>query len=88
MEGISLHNKNLTCSHLYDSLVGKFSVYGFQVVPFAMFEYQSKWIAGALSGRLGLPLVEEMMDNISSFTPSSKFLAYLSAILITWEILS
>lgn len=38
-----------------------------KVVPFPLFEYQSKWIAGVLSGRLTLPSVEEMMEDSNSF---------------------
>lgn len=36
-------------------------------MPFPLFEYQSKWIAGVLSGRLTLPSVEEMMEDSNSF---------------------
>lgn len=32
-----------------------------------MFEFQSKWIAGVLSGRIALPLQEEMMEDIEDF---------------------
>lgn len=32
-----------------------------------MFEFQSKWIAGALSGRIMLPSREEMMEDTKSF---------------------
>lgn len=35
-----------------------------KVVPFPQFEYQSKWIAGALSGRVALPSEEEMMEDV------------------------
>eukprot|EP00261_Vitis_vinifera_P014134 XP_003631439.2 PREDICTED: flavin-containing monooxygenase FMO GS-OX-like 3 [Vitis vinifera] len=38
-----------------------------KVLPFPMFEFQSKWIAGALSGRIGLPSQEEMMADVSAF---------------------
>ncbi|XP_065857957.1 flavin-containing monooxygenase FMO GS-OX-like 4 isoform X2 [Euphorbia lathyris] len=38
-----------------------------KVVPFPMFEFQSKWIAGVLSGRVPLPLQEEMKDDIEAF---------------------
>ncbi|XP_043810291.1 flavin-containing monooxygenase FMO GS-OX-like 4 isoform X2 [Manihot esculenta] len=38
-----------------------------KVVPFPMFEFQSKWIAGVLSGRIALPLQEEMMEDIEDF---------------------
>lgn len=32
-----------------------------------MFELQSKWIAGILSGRIRLPSQEEMMTDVSAF---------------------
>ena len=32
-----------------------------------MFELQSKWIAGVLSGRIGLPSEKEMMKDASDF---------------------
>ncbi|XP_044487618.1 flavin-containing monooxygenase FMO GS-OX-like 4 isoform X2 [Mangifera indica] len=38
-----------------------------KVLPFIMFELQSKWIAGALSGRIMLPSQEEMMEDTKSF---------------------
>ncbi|WCJ25980.1 Flavin-containing monooxygenase family protein [Euphorbia peplus] len=38
-----------------------------KVAPFPLFEFQSKWIAGALSGKILLPLQEEMMDEIEAF---------------------
>ncbi|XP_010546436.1 PREDICTED: flavin-containing monooxygenase FMO GS-OX-like 4 [Tarenaya hassleriana] len=38
-----------------------------KVVPFPMFELQSKWIAGILSGRIPLPSEEEMMENVKTF---------------------
>ncbi|XP_065857958.1 flavin-containing monooxygenase FMO GS-OX-like 4 [Euphorbia lathyris] len=38
-----------------------------KVAPFPMFELQSKWIAGVLSGRLLLPLQEEMMEDTEAF---------------------
>ncbi|XP_048230679.1 flavin-containing monooxygenase FMO GS-OX-like 3 [Ricinus communis] len=38
-----------------------------KVITFQMFGYQSKWIAGVLSGRIELPSVEEMMDDIEAF---------------------
>ena len=38
----------------------------FQVVPFPMFELQSKWIAGVLSGRIPLPSKEDMMMEIKT----------------------
>ncbi|CBI31893.3 unnamed protein product, partial [Vitis vinifera] len=37
------------------------------VLPFPMFEFQSKWIAGVLSDRIRLPSQEEMMENVSAF---------------------
>ncbi|CAH2048038.1 unnamed protein product [Thlaspi arvense] len=38
-----------------------------KVVPFPLFELQSKWIAGVLSGRITLPAKEDMMKDIESF---------------------
>lgn len=38
-----------------------------QVVPFGLFEFQSKWIAGVLSNRITLPSVEEMMEDVKTF---------------------
>lgn len=38
-----------------------------QVVPFAMYEFQSKWIAGLLSNRIALPSKEEMMEDVKAF---------------------
>ncbi|WCJ25979.1 Flavin-containing monooxygenase family protein [Euphorbia peplus] len=38
-----------------------------KVAAFSMFEFQSKWIAGVLSGRIPLPSPEEMMDEIEAF---------------------
>ncbi|KAJ7959883.1 Flavin-containing monooxygenase [Quillaja saponaria] len=38
-----------------------------KVVPFPMFELQSKWIAGALSNRIALPSKEEMMKDVKAF---------------------
>ncbi|VVB06065.1 unnamed protein product [Arabis nemorensis] len=37
-----------------------------KVVPFPMFELQSNWIAGALSGRITLPSEEDMMVEIET----------------------
>ncbi|KAJ9706848.1 hypothetical protein PVL29_002021 [Vitis rotundifolia] len=37
------------------------------VLPFPMFEFQSKWIAGVLSDRIRLPSQEEMMEDVSAF---------------------
>uniref|UniRef100_F6HCY7 Flavin-containing monooxygenase n=1 Tax=Vitis vinifera TaxID=29760 RepID=F6HCY7_VITVI len=34
---------------------------------FAVFELQSQWIAGVLSGRIGLPSHEEMMKDVEAF---------------------
>lgn len=41
-----------------------------KVAPFPMFEYQCKWIAGCLSGRIGLPSQEDMMDDVQAFYAS------------------
>ncbi|OWM88390.1 hypothetical protein CDL15_Pgr003802 [Punica granatum] len=38
-----------------------------KVVPFPQFEFQSKWIAGVLSGKIALPSLKEMMENIEYF---------------------
>ncbi|KAF2325528.1 hypothetical protein GH714_029849 [Hevea brasiliensis] len=38
-----------------------------KIFPFAMFELQSKWIAGVLSGRIDLPSKEEMMEDVEAF---------------------
>ncbi|XP_021635477.2 flavin-containing monooxygenase FMO GS-OX-like 4 isoform X2 [Hevea brasiliensis] len=38
-----------------------------KAVPFRMFELQSKWIAGVLSGRVALPSQEEMMEDTEAF---------------------
>uniref|UniRef100_A0A2P2M771 Flavin-containing monooxygenase n=1 Tax=Rhizophora mucronata TaxID=61149 RepID=A0A2P2M771_RHIMU len=38
-----------------------------KVLPFPLFEFQSKWIAGVLSGRIVLPSQEEMMEDIEAF---------------------
>ncbi|XP_021276884.1 flavin-containing monooxygenase FMO GS-OX-like 4 isoform X1 [Herrania umbratica] len=38
-----------------------------KVVPFPLFEFQSKWIAGVLSGRITLPSQKEMMEDIKAF---------------------
>ncbi|CAN1333364.1 Flavin-containing monooxygenase FMO GS-OX-like 3 [Linum perenne] len=37
-----------------------------KVVPFPLFEYQSRWIAGALSGRIKLPSQDEMMKDVKA----------------------
>ncbi|PSR91572.1 Flavin-containing monooxygenase FMO GS-OX-like [Actinidia chinensis var. chinensis] len=38
-----------------------------KVIPFPLFELQSKWIAGVLSGRIALPSSDEMMANVEVF---------------------
>ncbi|XVE57700.1 hypothetical protein DITRI_Ditri04bG0110500 [Diplodiscus trichospermus] len=38
-----------------------------KVVPFPLSEFQSKWVAGVLSGRITLPSQEEMMEDIKAF---------------------
>ncbi|XP_050231239.1 flavin-containing monooxygenase FMO GS-OX-like 3 isoform X1 [Mercurialis annua] len=38
-----------------------------KIFPFPAFEFQSKWIAGVLSGRIMLPSQEEMMEDITAF---------------------
>ncbi|KAH7514131.1 hypothetical protein FEM48_Zijuj11G0056300 [Ziziphus jujuba var. spinosa] len=38
-----------------------------KVVPFPLFEFQSKWIAGLLSNRLALPHKEQMMEDVEAF---------------------
>ncbi|XP_073111848.1 flavin-containing monooxygenase FMO GS-OX-like 4 [Elaeis guineensis] len=38
-----------------------------KVIPFPMFELQSKWVAGVLSGRIALPTQEEMMEDVKAF---------------------
>lgn len=35
-----------------------------------MFELQSRWIAGALSGRFSLPSTDEMMADVEAFYSS------------------
>ncbi|OMP06549.1 hypothetical protein CCACVL1_01513 [Corchorus capsularis] len=40
------------------------------VIPFPLFELQSKWVAGILSGWITLPSQEEMMDDIMAFYSS------------------
>ncbi|XP_050226425.1 flavin-containing monooxygenase FMO GS-OX-like 4 [Mercurialis annua] len=39
----------------------------FKVMPFPLFEYQSKWIAGVLSGRIELPSLHKMMEDVEAF---------------------
>ncbi|KAM7491252.1 hypothetical protein LguiA_034173 [Lonicera macranthoides] len=41
-----------------------------KVVPFPQFEYQSKWIAAVLSGRVSLPSPKEMMKDVEAFYSS------------------
>ncbi|KAK2993843.1 hypothetical protein RJ640_012804 [Escallonia rubra] len=41
-----------------------------KVVPFPLLEFQSKWIAGILSGRISLPSQEEMMRDVNAFYSS------------------
>lgn len=38
-----------------------------QVTPFPLFEFQSKWIAGAVSGRIALPSEKAMMEETENF---------------------
>ncbi|KZV45324.1 flavin-containing monooxygenase FMO GS-OX-like 4 [Dorcoceras hygrometricum] len=38
-----------------------------KVVPFPMFEYQCKWIAGVLSGQISLPTINEMMADVEGY---------------------
>ncbi|CAL1401391.1 unnamed protein product [Linum trigynum] len=38
-----------------------------KVIPFPLFELQSKWIAGALSGRITLPSKEEMTEDVKAY---------------------
>ncbi|KAL3738004.1 hypothetical protein ACJRO7_019523 [Eucalyptus globulus] len=45
-----------------------------KVVPFPQFEYQSRWIAGALSGRIALPSEEEMMEDVEDLYSELKAL--------------
>ncbi|XP_047093819.1 flavin-containing monooxygenase FMO GS-OX-like 4 [Lolium rigidum] len=37
-----------------------------KVIPFPLFELQSKWVAGVLSGRIKLPSKDEMMEDIQN----------------------
>ncbi|KAF8697878.1 hypothetical protein HU200_035371 [Digitaria exilis] len=37
------------------------------VIPFPMFQLQSKWVAGVLSGRIVLPSKEQMMEDVETF---------------------
>ncbi|KAF3795256.1 Flavin-containing monooxygenase FMO GS-OX-like 2, partial [Nymphaea thermarum] len=38
-----------------------------RVLPFPLFELQSKWVAGVLSGRISLPSVQEMVEDVKAF---------------------
>ncbi|KAK4751753.1 hypothetical protein SAY87_020551 [Trapa incisa] len=38
-----------------------------KVVSFPLFQLQSKWVAGVLSGRISLPSVKEMMEDVDNF---------------------
>ncbi|CAN6305923.1 unnamed protein product [Urochloa humidicola] len=38
-----------------------------KVIPFPLFELQSKWVAKVLSGRIVLPSKEEMMEDVKDF---------------------
>lgn len=37
-----------------------------KVIPFPLFELQSKWVAGILSGRIKLPSKDEMMEDVKA----------------------
>ncbi|VAI25625.1 unnamed protein product [Triticum turgidum subsp. durum] len=39
----------------------------FRTIPFLVFQLQSKWVAGVLSGRLELPSQEAMMRDVDAF---------------------
>ncbi|XP_051121504.1 flavin-containing monooxygenase FMO GS-OX-like 2 [Andrographis paniculata] len=41
-----------------------------KIVPFPLYEFQCKWIAGVLSGRIPLPSTMEMMSEIEAFYAS------------------
>lgn len=43
-----------------------------KVVPFPLFEFQSRWLAGILSGRLSLPSPKEMMADVEAFYSSME----------------
>ncbi|XP_049933272.1 flavin-containing monooxygenase FMO GS-OX-like 5 isoform X2 [Nymphaea colorata] len=47
-----------------------------KVVPFPLFELQSKWVAGILSGRIALPTEQEMMDDVEAFYTQLKATGY------------
>uniref|UniRef100_A0A0A9DX06 Flavin-containing monooxygenase n=1 Tax=Arundo donax TaxID=35708 RepID=A0A0A9DX06_ARUDO len=38
-----------------------------KVIPFPLFELQSKWVAGVLSGRIEFPSKDEMMEDVKAF---------------------
>ncbi len=40
---------------------------GFQVLPFPLFQFQAKWIAMVLSGKVKLPPTNEMTKSIEAF---------------------
>ncbi|MBA0754468.1 hypothetical protein Gogos_019927 [Gossypium gossypioides] len=42
------------------------------IAPFPLFEFQSKWIAGILSGRVTLPSQKEMTEDIQAFYSTLK----------------
>ena len=44
-----------------------FNLCSIQVIPFPLFELQSKWVAWVLSGRIVLPSKEEMMEDVKAF---------------------
>ncbi|KAK9984619.1 hypothetical protein SO802_034144 [Lithocarpus litseifolius] len=55
----------------FEKILGHFSLFGdVLVVPFPMFEFQSKWIAGVLSNRFALPTQEKMMEDVEAFYSS------------------
>ncbi|KQJ97746.1 hypothetical protein BRADI_3g32990v3 [Brachypodium distachyon] len=37
-----------------------------KIIPFPLFELQSKWVAGVLSGRINLPSKSEMMEDVKA----------------------
>ncbi|KAL3497458.1 hypothetical protein ACH5RR_040190 [Cinchona calisaya] len=43
-----------------------------KVVPFPLCEFQSKWIAGILCGRISLPSPDQMMANVEAFYSSME----------------
>ncbi|KAK3041074.1 hypothetical protein RJ639_026871 [Escallonia herrerae] len=61
------------CKHIFPpSLAPWLSFVGlpWKVVPFPLLEFQGKWIAGILSGRISLPSREEMMKDVNAFYSS------------------